>query len=490
MVRFGLAVWLATAAASTALAGEPPAAIGPQSGSDEVRAARPVGPEPALLFQLRDEEDGAPAEARMSSVTLTSTYVAVVTGDLHRVDDRALCRDFFWTDGKGGLGSLDCHAQPVIRVNELQNRRAIAGMLKAAKIDKDPALTEDYWPQAELAVTAPGETRLTVSSQGDATEFRLGDIVVARLSGTATTWDAEERTRFIRFAARHLPLHPQVRRALAASPVLPARIELRLVEAGKPKRRVLSVSAARRASVGYPLPANLASDWRATPKGDPDLTAGVARAVEAADGRTHPPEFEALVARLQDAGSHGRGLEATFDLLNIVLQYPREAGGADAKAFGDRVRPAVAAAMQDPRAARFMAVSSAAGSRDPASRRASAKWLSEQGDMDALPFGAFSYVTFANLVTGATDADKWDAAIFKAMPPTLADDYWRAIAAYPWASGFYKDLGALYLANYDAEKAWLAFDLGRAIDPEWRSGPMASVAAMEDRVRAEQPDFF
>ena len=153
--------------------------------------------------------------------------------------------------------------------------------------------------------------------------------------------------------------------------------------------------------------------------------------------------------------------------------------------------PLLRAAAQDPDAARLLQVQALAGGPTTAGdREGAARWLAGSREFDTLPFGAFRYVTFANLVRVSPGASKWDPAIFRAMPSPLVDGYWTEIAAYPWASGPYKDAGDTYLQGFDAGLAWLAYNLGRAVDPDWRSGPLAYVAQNGDRLRAAQPDFF
>ncbi|MDF2901037.1 MAG: hypothetical protein K0Q62_1096, partial [Phenylobacterium sp.] len=72
----------------------------------------------------------------------------------------------------------------------------------------------------------------------------------------------------------------------------------------------------------------------------------------------------------------------------------------------------------------------------------------------------------------------------------VVDNYWIHIAAYPWASNAFKDAGDAYFESFDTPDAWLAYDLGRAVDPEWRSGVMARVGVMEADLRARHPEFF
>ncbi len=109
-------------------------------------------------------------------------------------------------------------------------------------------------------------------------------------------------------------------------------------------------------------------------------------------------------------------------------------------------------------------------------------------ELDAMPFGTFRYITFANLVSNS-DTGKWDPAILAAMP-SVEDCFWKHIAAYPWTSSVFKDLGNRELSGYQTGKAWQAWDLGRAVDPQAANGAIADVAKLEAWVRAGHPDAF
>jgi hypothetical protein len=40
------------------------------------------------------------------------------------------------------------------------------------------------------------------------------------------------------------------------------------------------------------------------------------------------------------------------------------------------------------------------------------------------------------------------------------------------------------------ENAWLTYDLGRAIDRNWKAGVLSGVSDTEQKLRQYQPDFF
>ena len=109
--------------------------------------------------------------------------------------------------------------------------------------------------------------------------------------------------------------------------------------------------------------------------------------------------------------------------------------------------------------------------------------------MEELKFGTFRQVTYANLVS-VSDASKWDPTIRAAMPARPQDSYWIHIAAYPWAGNAYGDLGDVLGRQYDVGEAWIAYDLGRAVDPHWRDGVLAAVARREADLKARAPDFY
>jgi len=117
------------------------------------------------------------------------------------------------------------------------------------------------------------------------------------------------------------------------------------------------------------------------------------------------------------------------------------------------------------------------------------RYLSNADNLDKIEFGTFRYVTFANLVRISGGTKKWDKAIFEKMP-SLTDGYWKHIAAYPWASNAFKDLGDTWYVQFEAFRAWEAWDLGRAVDPDWPRGSMQSVTKLEQNIRSAMPDNF
>jgi len=468
----------------------------PQWNSTQIRAARSIAPEEALVFDVRSEETGGrtPARTGMSTVTLTASYTQVVTGAAHELDDHALCRSLSWSDDKPVLDSMSCYALPAFRVTELANRRLLAGVLGGLVKGAPATRTAPYWAEAELAVQDQPSDPLVRRTTPGGVEYRLGDETVARMSGATLPLANEEARRVARYFANHQPLHPQVRHELGTGGSLPARIEIETWSGADKRWLVLTISNVRRMKLDYPLPSGLESALRVSARdGAKTDTEGLRQALLAIDGKSkiEKPSPDALLSEMQQAAAAGRSVEVTLLFLQFAQQYGSLFRGPDAPALLNQLRPLVLAAEKDPAVSRLMDANGLAGDRTQAGdREAAARYLASATELDRLPFGTFRFVTFANLVQNSKDTQHWDPKIFKAMPSPLVRNYWVHIAAYPWASDAYKDAGDTDFTDYDMQGAWLAYDLGRAVDNRWRDGVMSTLGAFEDKLRSGQPDFF
>jgi len=263
----------------------------------------------------------------------------------------------------------------------------------------------------------------------------------------------------------------------------------------KKRRETLIVSNVRRVVVAYPLPAGLTSDLRAQASGADDLKQkGVAEAIRAIEGRpsTPKPSLDDLLAAAKRAAADGRQLDVLLLFIQVTQDYgPKLMTSGDVrKTVGDEVRPLLQRAYQDPETAHFALASGLSGKpMTPSERQAAASFLAHD-NLDDRPYGTFRYVTFANLVRGSSDVAQWGPSILKSMPSPLVENYWVHIAAHPWSSLTYKDAGDAYLQTFDASDAWLAYDLGREVDKDWRLGTMQALSTFEDQMRSAQPNFF
>lgn len=464
-----------------------PALAQPQWSSDQIRAARPIGPVDGVAFDVRIETARGDAEPDIlqAAVTLTATFDEMASPSGHSLDDYTLCRVLTWSATR--MENESCYVSPAFRVFELGNRQVLARVIpKAASgtaYDTNP-----YWDEAELGV-APAD-RLTVRRTDQVTEFKLGEAVVARASGKGGDLTPEQMRWMTRWLARRAMLHPQVRRELAAG-ALPAQIQTDARAGAQHQRQVIAISNLRHVQAAYPLPAGLTSSLRGSVAEDA-RSKGVAATLAALDGKPLRPKpaLADILAGMDAASQAGRHMEALMLFMNLTQQYAGSLRGPDREAVSGKIRAMMQAAKGDPEVEAFLNASElAGGSRAAGDRQAAATFLAGATDMDALPFGAFRRVTYANLMRAA-DTSKWPAATRAGMPSNLTDNYWLHIATYPWSANAFKDAGDTYLIGYDTPSAWLAYDLGRAIDPDWRDTAMGRIEALEKQVRDRAPDFF
>ena len=468
-----------------------PASALPHWSSDQIRAARPLAAEGAMAFDLRTEtiESGKPSKVVLTTVTLAPTFSEATSGQGHVVEDHSLCRTFTWNEAARVVGDSSCYALPAFRVIELRNRQVLATTL--AKADS-PQASEPYWDEANLGLQLGDEKRLVAYTSGAATEYRLGKAVPVKITGIAGSLTPDEMGRFVRYLARNASLHPQVRRDIAERGALPAQIESQDAALGiRRSTRVMTLSNLRRETVSYPLPAGLPSEVRVSAaKGTTHRDAAIRNTLLAIDGRPGSPK-PTLRELLDGIKATQNPMQAYLSFMNTTQQYAAEMTGPDSRTIINEIGPSIRIIMQNPDVAQFERANGLAGdARAAGNREASARYLAEARDLNYLRFGTFRNVTYANLARSTRDTKTWDPSIAAAMSAQVVDNYWIHIAAYPWASNAFTDAGDAYFESFDTPDAWLAYDLGRAVDPEWRSGVMARVGVMEADLRARHPEFF
>jgi hypothetical protein len=469
----------------------------PDWSSDQVRAARPNSPSTALVFDVQStvRMEGRPDKATHETVTLAPSFIFVDADDGETLDDGTLCRTFTWVRGKPTLHSESCYAVPAFRTFELANREVLQRVMEGFKVKDAPLALAPYWRESELGVQRTASDPLVKVKTGDEVDYRLGAETVVRVSGSAIPFQSDEARRFVKFAALHTQLHPQVRRDLLVASALPQTLEIVGQSVLKKRRETLIVSNVRRVVVAYPLPAGLTSDLRAQASGADDLKQkGMAEAIRAIEGRpsTPKPSLDDLLAAAKRAAADGRQLDVLLLFIQLTQDYgPKLMTSGDVrKTVGDEVRPLLQRAYQDPETAHFALASGLSGKpMTPSERQAAASFLAHD-NLDDRPYGTFRYVTFANLVRGSSDVAQWGPSILRSMPSPLVENYWVHIAAHPWSSLTYKDAGDAYLQTFDTSDAWLAYDLGREVDKDWRLGTMQALSTFEDQMRSAQPNFF
>ncbi|MDV6330125.1 hypothetical protein [Asticcacaulis sp. 201] len=491
----GLALFLAVSAFGVPALAVP--RMSPAAGSDQILAARSLLASEALVFNFTQtvKSNGKLVSTQTGTVTLGSDFNVIEQGQEHTLDDFTLCRVLTWKTAQPKLDNQSCFFGPAFRLAELYNRQGLHRMLAAAVDNKTkkPENLEPYWAEQELAVQDKPSDTLTVHTTSSSTDYRLDDRVVVRTSLTVYPFSPAERQRIARYLARHMDLHPQVLRAILASGQLPSDITIERYNADQAETETFHFTALSRQTLEYPLPPGLISALTVEAKGESLKARGLNKAfASVTETELSPkPDFDMLMERLEAATKAHQGMTATLLFQELATQY----GGSmmsDPERIGRlrAIMPSLQLIFAETDSAQFMLASQLAGDgKATPQNEAAARYLANAKELDALPFGTFRYVTFANLVRVSGDTSAWDKTTFSAMP-SLADCYWIHIAAYPWIGNSYKDLGDLAYQNYEMDKAWQMWDLGRAVDSDWQSNTLKSIEEYEDRLRVALPTSF
>ena len=417
--------------ASAAVAAPPPS---PAWTSDQIRAARPVDPVQALVME----------------------YV---------LDDFTLCRSLAWQAAGSTFDNDSCYAGPAFRLAELANRRMLRAIIQQSGGKLAPAATgtdAPYWAEQQLSIQDAISDPLVASAGARGMEWRLGNEVVVRTSGDGLPFSEAERQAMARYLARHVDLHPQVRQALLQAGRLPGQIVIERRDLDRKSTEVLTFSNPQRRTVSYPLPPHLVPVLAGRSGTTAAEATGIRQTLLAIAGTAKPPKpgLDELIGRIREAVSAGRSIDAILQFMALSQQYGGELQSDPTQM--DKLRaltPLLKPMMAAPEVAELTRASMLAGTTAPSpEREGAARYLADATKLDALPFGTFRYVTH--------------------------------LAAYPCASPAFKDLGEYLYSQFDMPRAWQAWDLGRAVDPLWRGGPMQAVAAYEERVRRTVPSNF
>lgn len=472
------------------------ATISPAWSSDRIRELRGQGESAALVIRYHSHlKSGVTVDQKISgTVRLWSDVEQVSSDAAERITDYKLCRTFSWTPAATAFDNDSCYADPAFRQLELANRLKINSFLKEATVDGGGNLyKQGFWIEQEFSIQNQPSDPLTLTKGDDMWLWQVGDEIVAKASVAGLAFAASDRQRIARYFARHIKLHPQIRRDILASGKLPAMLEIHHVGLDDRSVETINFLSIEQVKLAYPLPAGLTSTTVIEARGDSVRAQGLRQSLKAIDGTALPAKtsFEALLADLDKAATNKQALSATLIFFKITQYY----GGSILTDAGRKAQ--LAKVMQNHKAligtgeaAALWQISNLAGVKgEEPDREAAARYLADAKGLDQLDFGSFRYVTFANLVSKSGNSSSWNRAIFAKMPP-LFDNYWAHIIQYPWSGNTLYDLGNSYLAQYNASDAWRVWDMGKAIDPDWRGGLLANLTQFEQDVKQSQPEFF
>ena len=471
--------------------------VSPDWTADRILSQRPNSPGDVdvVTFSSRTREDGKPDIVKSGTVRLWDDVDQISVGALETVTDYKLCRSFSWRGPETVFNNASCFALPAFQQLELRNRIQLSKLLVNAKAldGQIPSFEDAVWSEQELSTQKTPSRPLTIKRSSGSVEWWLGAELVVKTSASGHQISSTDRTKFLRYFSRYLRIHPQVRRDIIDSGIIPSQIEISHRRLDGKSVETILFSSWQTSRMNYPLPPQLTSEIATRSNENSAEAAGIRSTLNALSGvgEASKASFESLLDQLEGAAKRKEALQTTLTFLKITQVF-----GGLLMADGEKMEqirslmPIVQPLLQSNEASKFMQASSLAGTGgEGPEREASAAYLADAQNLDQIDFGTFRYVTFANLVQISTGTKTWDEAIFRKMP-SLTDSYWTHIAAFPWASNAFKDLGDTWYSQFETYKAWEAWDLGKAVDPDWQRGSMNSVDDLEKRIRLLMPDSF
>lgn len=437
-------------AASTATAQEPKAAVPAES-----KCLAITFDQVSVLEVDRDGEGPNPATQEQRETKWTATLgqhrFAVQSGDSLET----------WDFTAGVVRGIDRAAGTYTEVamlhevafvqNEMRNRLGLKGALQSASLP-----IADEWMPFDLSVlfvwAAEGDdTKLQhVEKDGWVASLRDGD-TVARWTFGDQELDAAQRALFGRLLQRRARLHPQALTALLAGGRLPEEMVSHWRDVGVRGKTTWRLAEVR-ADAAWPGGIDGAS--RSFGTGPLARIAGMVLEPTAAGvpERLTFARFGELADAAQAAGRHG-------DALLLLLEGSLTTG----EPMPQMTKLAADPAAQE-QVKRFM---------QPIS-------LAERAPDRALSL--FAAIDRTELSRPAIlDVFRVTAMMGKRDPVQARELMLATLEASPWITMAYKDLGDIFLVEFDTRQAWIAWELGRRIAPGhacWEP-----VAAYEQQLR-------
>lgn len=471
--------------------------ITPDWSSDRVLNHRAQGYDTAIVmaFQSETKTDKMPVIVQSGMVRLWHDFDHVSSEVSEILTDYRLCRVFSWKPADPTFDNHSCYAGPAFGRMELHNRLQINKMLRGTGVSEGAVLPVDdpFWIEQEFGKQLKSSDPLTRKKSDDSLEWRLGNTTVTKASAAGFSFPREDRQRFARYLARYLKIHPQVRREILDSGIMPFQIKIYRRDFKGQSVEEITFSSFQMTKAEYPLPRDLTSSVELRSRGESIEALAIRKTIQAIAGNAQPPRssFDELLKRLEAAAKRQASLETALIFFELSQLYAGVLmNEEDQLGRLRRLMPMVEPLLGSKEVANLMQASNLAGSAgEEPEREAAAAYLANAKRLDQMDFGTFRYVTFANLFRISKGTDDWDKRIFQKMP-SFTDSYLTHIAAYPWASNAFKDLGDTWYGQFETFRAWEAWDFGRAVDPDWERSAMQSIAGFEEQVRAAMPDSF
>jgi hypothetical protein len=370
----------------------------------------------------------------------------------------------------------------VIRENELANRIGLSKAVAAAGIERDrlDVMGEPYWRAVDLKVMPTDEPPPVVKTRHDGGEtvFLYNDSEVVRWRPADKALAAPQAANLARVLLWFFKIHPSLIAQLVKDGTAPRHLTVHWRLADKPQSDDYQLVSSQWCAACEALPA----------KGEPGLFIGgvlenemAPIMIAAAQGKFTAVSSEEYLHRIDAALDKGATLEAFLWFNERLLQYGvRKCQPTESDDYC-RVQNRLVAQIQWD--ADVRSFSQARSKASIESANAIAGLRSKVG-----PNAYYIDLSSANAIPpSAIWFKSVDVEPLKSADKRMAS----ALAGMPMVPAVYRDIGNMYFNAMNVGRAWLAWEMGRAIPGRSMEPNMwARVDAMEATTRQRHPEFY
>lgn len=462
---------------------------GPHWSAAELRAAHGAyeSGELQILASLTTDQDPA---RKSSVVSLGPDYLSVSSESGQTIIDTKLKR-LMQVDRKAKVFVNNSLYAPAAFVQqELRNRLNLRGGMERAGVtaEKLPDNLKTFWIESDLGAEAgeqgPPAFQRIDHEDGSVSILFEGDVVAFwKLSKTELSFAQTDTFRL--FLQYHLKLHPRVRRAILAEKLLPERITYKRFRGKTKVEEDYRFRVLQRRPAAYPLARGLEPQIEAR-AGDtfhrevyPVMAAAV---VESQD--KGPLGFDAYLESARGAMGRGATFDAWLMLMEATLHHPQLSPFCGSTAedhpgcFNQETVQNVL--LKDARTRELQtALALKQRANQPERMLERLRLISRDGLSKGYMLDVFSGNTLSQRPDLKEQFPQDPAALIAA-----------GIRRNPYVPTFYKDLGDHFARNRDFARAFICYDLGRALPDGGRHQKLQQISQQERDLERLFPDFF
>jgi hypothetical protein len=446
------------------------AKIGPQATVADIIGQRPSTGLAVLKLQFAENRNG---EAHALRIGIGADFVVIDDGTLRTILDCRLRRRIVADASRKTFANGSLYALVDFFSRETLNRLYQRNLVRRAT-GSTASLGSPFWSQSELHLVAAEDEQVPIdrnTGSDGVTHVVVGKEEVASFAPSDETLSPVEAAGLSHVLLIYTSLHPAIVKAIIESGRLPRTFSYAISRSGRRGEDSWTLTKAERITANYPLPADYKPDVDIT---TPSVRTVLPRVLDAIAHRNAPRPLAAYREDIARAHNAKQGVQTYLIGTEALLQYG-EAAFACGAPDPCKTREALAAVWNGDTSVAPLRQASEAEARGDLKTALSLRLsVSRHGLSDAYVLDDLIGNTYAEM-------GDFESAL-KYLP--------LAVEGNPFVASFYKDLGDVFLGDYNSFDAWILYDLARAL-PGGETAPVIdSVTENEKALAKAYPQFF